>query len=102
MRIIGSLLILIMFFAGGLYWGLMYEPSEKESPVAEEQPIENKIEAELIELNEPLDNESHEFAKLEHVDDHPVQKVATTFEKITAYFFDKVISFLFFLAQLLF
>lgn len=111
MRITTVLLIIVIIFASGLFSGLMYNTAgddegktEQQEQVEqiEESTVEQQIEAELQELNEfPHDGE-RELAQLEHVVDHPVQKVAGTFEKGTTYFFEKVVGVLYSLSELAF
>lgn len=109
MRITTILLIIVIIFSSGLFSGLMYNSAGENSKKAEqheqveevkEETVEQQIEAELQELNEfPHDSE---LAQLEHVADHPVQKVAGTFEKGTSYFFEKIVSVLYSLSELAF
>lgn len=112
MRITTALFIIAIIFAGGMFTGLMYNPAEKiteetdkteQHAVAEEKrQVEREIEAELHELNEFPDDSERQVVRLEHVADHPVQKAAHTFEKGTTYFFEKIVTILYSISQLLF
>lgn len=108
MRIITSFIVILIFFAGGLLGGLMYEPASQEQKQAyqaqnneaQKREPENSIEAELIELNDfPHEKK---IVKREQVDDHPIEKVASMFEKMTTFFFEKVTLILYSIVDLLF
>lgn len=103
MRIITSFIVILIFFAGGLLGGLMYEPTsqeQKQAYEAQKREPENSIEAELIELNDfPHEKK---IVKREQVDDHPIEKVASMFEKMTTLFFEKVTLILYSIVDLLF
>lgn len=108
MRITTVLLIVVIIFASGLFSGLMYH-SDDEIAVEYEQveekeieTVEQQIEAELQELNKFQNEEQQELVQLDQVADHPVQKMAGTFEKGTTYFFEKIVSVLYSLSELAF
>lgn len=96
MRILTSILIIAIVFAGGLLWGLMYEAE------LEENHVDNPIEVELIELNDlALDNEREIVQREERVD-HPIEKIAQLLERITTSFFEKITNLLYAIVNLLF
>src|SRR5699024_9680545 len=97
MRMNGLLIIATLCFVGGLFWGLMYEPVKKEP--------QQVVESELIEVEafstEEVEREIVQI-QIEPVEDHPIEKAAKTFEKVTRFFFEKVIALLYALAELWF
>lgn len=110
MRLTTILLIVIIIFVSGLFAGLMYDSVGKssdnveqaETTTKEKEPIEEQIEAELQALNDFSQDGEYELSQLEQVADHPVEKLAGTFEKGTTYFFEKVVALLYSLSELAF
>ncbi|HZW67062.1 MAG TPA: hypothetical protein VFF20_00400 [Pseudogracilibacillus sp.] len=95
MRINGLLIVATLCFVGGLFWGLMYEPVKKEP--------QQVLESEIIEVEAFATEEGErEIVQIEPVEDHPIEKAATRFEKVTSYFFEKIIGLLYALAELWF
>lgn len=96
MRVIIYLLILLIFFGGGLLGGLMYDTKE------ERDDIEEEITAELVELNEQPPLDELVLLQLEDKETPPIEIVAAIFEKVTLFIFEKIVSLLYGIAQLLF
>src|SRR5690625_3501716 len=101
MRFIVNLIILMLFFGGGIFWGLMYNPTQlnKESP-----EIINNLTTNIdheVEM-QSIDEVSPDIIEAPNMTSHPVSKFATIFEKITTFFFDTVVLLLFSIAELLF
>lgn len=91
----GLLIVATLCFVGGLFWGLMYEPVKKEPQQVDENEL-LEIEAFATEQTE------REIVQIEPVEDHPIEKAAKTFEKVTRFFFEKIIGLLYALAELWF
>lgn len=90
------LLILILLFGGGLLWGLTYNPVG--GPTTHVQQVEVTEDA-----NEGMEEDVYvETFQKEDIADHPVEKMARIFEKLTTTFFEKIVSLLFAITQLFF
>lgn len=91
MRFITSLLVLIICFGCGVFFGLMYKPHDDVSNAEqiEEEVIIEEIEEEISEEDsvEVVSNPIEEGT-------HPIEKVATVSEKVTTSFFDQILKVL--------
>jgi cell division protein FtsL len=96
LRIVTGLLILIICFVIGVFFGLMYDSPEhyhhSNNIVELEREIEEKVnEAKIVTKQE---NDTIESVPLENVQSHPIEKVANVSEKVINSFFEKVVKML--------
>lgn len=101
MRILTILLLLFIVFSGGLLVGLMHDVETKVK-VTEEKEDDDPIAQELLGLNELNQLEAHQSFSLEDSKEYPVEKVASSFEKVTKSFFEVVTNIIYSFVELFF
>jgi|SRR5699024_1160478 len=108
MRFIGIIALLLVLFAGGMMTGMMYEPKQHDEttqgfPKSKEDEVEIGLaEEEIAKENNPNDTLEVEQLNTNKEENHFIHKLATSFEKITTTFFEKIINLLYAIAESLF
>jgi len=107
MRFIGIVALLLVLFAGGMMTGMMYEPKQHDEttqgfPKSKEEEVEIELAEEVAKENNPNDTLEVEQLNINTEENHFIHKLATSFEKITTTFFEKIINLLYAIAESLF
>src|SRR5690625_2038901 len=107
MRFIGIVALLLVLFAGGMMTGMMYEPKQHDEttqgfPKSKEEEVEIGLAGEVAKENNPNDTLEVEQLNINTEENLIIHKLATSFEKITTTFFEKMINLLYAIAESLF
>lgn len=109
-RLIFYSVILLLFFGGGVFWGMMVHP---KIAVIEKASMEYKteydevVEAEQVSIEDLEENriiigQSSSEERVNPSKDQPIFSLATFLEKVITFFYELIITVLFFIAEFIF